>query len=108
MVSATDIRIIVTTAATREEAQRIARSLVESQMAACVNLLPGLTSTYRWQGEIESADEILLIIKTTTKHVEEIEASLQTLHSYEIPEFLVFHPESVSEPYLDWLVNSVR
>lgn len=108
MVSATDIRIIVTTAATRDEAQRIAQSLVEGRLAACVNLLPGLTSTYRWHGEIENTDEILLIVKTTVTHVEEIEAALQTLHSYEIPEFLVFHPESVSEPYLHWLVNSVR
>lgn len=105
--SATDIRLILSTAGTREEAERIARSLVEDGLAACVNLVPGVMSVYRWQAGIEAADEILLIIKTAVSCVERVEAALGTLHSYEVPEFLVLHPESVSQPYLEWLLTSL-
>jgi periplasmic divalent cation tolerance protein len=106
--SATDIRLILSTTGTREEAERIARVLVEEGLAACVNLVQGLTSVYRWQGAIDTADEILLIIKTAVSHVERVEAALRTLHSYEVPEFLVLHPESISQPYLNWVLSSVR
>jgi uncharacterized protein involved in tolerance to divalent cations len=66
-------------------------------LAACVNLLPGVTCVYRWQGAVDTADEVLLIIKTAATHADRVEAALQALHSYEIPEFLVLHPESVSD-----------
>lgn len=101
------MRIVLTTAATRDEAERIARALVERRLAACVNLVPGLTSIYRWNETVETAEEILLIIKTDVARVETIEAAFKELHSYEVPEFLVVHPESVSGPYRDWLLRSI-
>lgn len=102
-----DARLILTTCASREEAERIARSLVEKRLAACVNIVPGLTSIYRWQHAVESASEILLLIKTRSTLVEAVEAAVGTLHSYEVPEFLVLTPESAGEPYLRWLLGSV-
>jgi periplasmic divalent cation tolerance protein len=104
IVPATDVRIVVTTAASRDEAESIAGRLVEERLAACVNLLPGLTSIYRWKGEVETAGELLLIIKTTAANLEPLESALRRLHSYEIPEFLVFTPDASGKPYLDWLL----
>jgi len=101
-----EIRLVLTTAGSREEAKRLAHALVEQRLAACVNLVPGVTSVYRWQGKVESADEILLVIKTSVANLGRLEESLRALHSYEVPEFLVLRPESASQPYLDWLLAS--
>lgn len=103
-----EARLILTTAGSRDEAERIAHALVEQRLAACVNLVPGLTSIYRWQGAIESAEEILLLIKTAAPRLDALQDALRSLHSYELPEFLVLTPESASQPYLAWLVESVR
>ncbi|MGC2637953.1 MAG: divalent-cation tolerance protein CutA [Acidobacteriaceae bacterium] len=103
-----EARLVLTTAGSRDEAERIAHALVEQRLASCVNLVPGLTSIYRWQGAIESTDEILLLIKTAAQHVDALEARLRKLHSYDVPEFLVLTPESASQPYLAWLLESVR
>lgn len=108
MLSAIEVRIILTTVATQDQAERIARSLVQDHLAACVNLLPGLISIYRWRGEVDTANEILLIIKTDLDQVARVEAAMRRLHPYEVPEFLVLQPESISKPYLDWLLSSVR
>jgi periplasmic divalent cation tolerance protein len=105
-VPANDVRLILTTASSRDEAEQIARSLVDERLAACVNVTPGLTSIYRWKGETETADELLLLIKTTAANLDRLEAALRRLHSYEVPEFLVLAPESASEPYLNWLLQS--
>jgi periplasmic divalent cation tolerance protein len=106
MVSASEVRLVLSTAGSRDEAERLARALVEAQLAACVNLIPGLTSIYRWQGAVETADEVLLLIKTTAANVERVESALRAAHSYEVPEFLVLTPESGSEPYVRWLLES--
>ncbi|MFP5227913.1 MAG: divalent-cation tolerance protein CutA [Acidobacteriota bacterium] len=103
IVPAAEARLVLTTAGSREEAERIARLLVEERLAACVNLVPGLTSIYRWQGEIETASEILLVIKTRAASIAPLEAALRRVHSYEVPEFLVLTPEAGAKPYLDWL-----
>lgn len=107
IVPATEARIALSTAGSREEAERIAHTLVEERLAACVSLLPGATSVYRWRDEIESADEVLLLIKTSAENLERLEAALCETHSYEVPEFLVIHPEAASKPYLEWLVRCV-
>ncbi|MGH9586389.1 MAG: divalent-cation tolerance protein CutA [Acidobacteriaceae bacterium] len=91
-----------------DEAQRIARELVVRRLAACVNIIPNLTSVYRWQGKIEQADEALLLIKTTESRLPALEAAIRELHSYEVPEFLVLSVESGSRPYLAWLLDSVQ
>jgi periplasmic divalent cation tolerance protein len=105
--SATHVRIVLSTAGSREEAESIARGLIDERLAACVNLVPGLVSVYRWLGEVESSDEVLLVIKTTATSVEAVEGALRRLHSYEVPEMLVLTPEAGSHAYLEWLVHSV-
>lgn len=104
IVPATDARIVITTAASREEAEDIAHNLVEERLAACVNVVPGLTSIYRWKGEVETTSEVLLIIKTTAARLERVESTLRRLHSFEVPEFLVINPETAGKSYLDWLL----
>lgn len=106
IVSATDARIVITTTGSREEAERIAHFLVGERIAACVNLLPGITSVYRWQGAVESADEILLVIKTSAGNLEPLDAALRRLHSYEVPEMLVLEPKAGSQAYLEWIARS--
>ena len=106
IVPASNIRLVMTTAGSREEAERIAETLVGERLAACVSLLPGVVSAYRWQGEVERADEILLLIKTVAENVGQVEAAVRRLHSYATPEFLILHPEAASESYLAWLLQS--
>jgi periplasmic divalent cation tolerance protein len=72
-----------------------------------VNLIPNLISIYRWRDAVEEASEILLVMKTTSEQLPVLEAALRELHSYELPEFLALAVESGSQPYLDWLLNSV-
>lgn len=100
-------RLVLTTAGSLEGAQRIAHQLVEQKLAACVNLVPNLTSIYHWQGTTETASEVLLLIKTTTDRLTALEIALRQLHAYEVPEFLVLPIESGSQSYLDWLFASV-
>lgn len=105
IVPAADLRIVLTTTGSREEADRIARALLEARLAACVNIVPGLTSIYRWKGDVETASELLLMIKTTAACTEGLEATLRRLHSYEVPEFLVLTPEAAVKSWLDWLLH---
>ncbi len=82
----TDKRIVLTTAGTKEEAHKIARALVERQLAACVNIVPQVESVYRWEGEVEEATEWLLLIKTTAAGFARVREAIRELHSYELPE----------------------
>lgn len=104
IVPASDVRFVLTTAGSQEEAERLAHVLVDDGLAACVNLVPGVQSIYRWRGAAESADEVLLLIKTTAARLDAVEAALREAHSYEVPEFLVLTAESASQAYLAWLV----
>jgi len=104
-VPAADVRLVLTTAGSRDEAEQIARSLVDQRLAACVNIVPGLTSIYRWKGDVEAASEVLLLIKTTAANLDRLESDIRRLHSYEVPEFLVLAPESSAQPWLDWLLH---
>lgn len=104
---AASIRVALTTIGSLEEGRRIARALVERRLAACVNLVPKLTSVYRWQGAVEEAEEVLLFIKTTEAQLDALEAAVRELHSYELPEFLALRVEAASQPYLDWIAGSV-
>ncbi len=101
-------RIVLTTAGSPEEAGRLGRILVEERLAACVSVVPGVESIYRWKGEVESATEVLMLIKTGSDQLAALEAQLRALHSYETPEFLVLGVESGSQPYLEWLQGSLR
>ena len=104
----TDKRIVLTTAGSQEEAAKIAHALVERRLAACVNIVPKIASVYRWQGTIESASEVLLLIKTSVRHSEEVRSTIASLHTYEIPEFLVVSVSGGSDTYLAWLEASLR
>jgi periplasmic divalent cation tolerance protein len=106
ILPAPEVRVVLSTASSRDEAEQIAHTLVDAQLAACVNLVPGLQSIYRWQGAVETTDEVLLLIKTTTANLDRVESALRAAHSYEVPEYLVLAPESASEPYLRWLLES--
>jgi periplasmic divalent cation tolerance protein len=92
----------------REQAERIAHRLLELHLAACINILPGVQSIYRWQGSIESAAEVLLLIKTRAALIREVQSTIAGLHSYEVPEFLVLSLSGGSEPYLAWLDACLR
>jgi len=100
-------RIVISTAGSEEEAAKIARELVERGLAACVCRLSGLRSVYRWQGAVEEAEEVLLLIKTSQERLPELEAALQELHSYDVPEFLVLPVMAGGGGYLEWLLSSV-
>ena len=102
------IHLVLTTTANPEEAARLGRALVEERLAACATLIPAVQSIYRWQGEVESASETLLLLKTGAEQLAALEARLHQLHSYQTPEFLVLPVEAASQPYLDWLQASLR
>jgi periplasmic divalent cation tolerance protein len=104
----TDVRLAITTTGSEQEARDLAHALVDEKLAACVNILPGVESIYRWRGAVESAGECMLLIKTTAARLEAVEATVKQLHSYELPEFLVLAPESGSVGYLAWVTESVR
>jgi len=104
----TPARIALTTAGSAKEATRLARALVEERLAACATLLPGATSIYRWNGQVETADEVVLLIKTTEERLAALEKRLKELHTYETPEFLVLKVEGGSAEYLAWLTGSVE
>ncbi|MGB8580580.1 MAG: divalent-cation tolerance protein CutA [Candidatus Sulfotelmatobacter sp.] len=103
----TDKRIVLTTAGSEEEAQKIARHLVENRMAACVNIIPQIASVYRWQGKVEEAREWLLLIKTTADVFETVREAIAHLHSYELPECVCLTVEDGSPNYLQWIADSV-
>jgi periplasmic divalent cation tolerance protein len=101
-------RIVLTTAANPEEADRLGRTLVEERLAACATLIPGVESIYRWEGKLESSTETLLLLKTGPEQLAALETRLHELHSYQTPEFLVLDVEAASHPYLEWLQGSLR
>jgi periplasmic divalent cation tolerance protein len=96
-------RVVLTTTSTPEEAEHLGRTMVDERLAACATLIPCVQSIYRWKGEVESATETLLLLKTGPAQLPALEARLRSLHSYETPEFLVLPVECGSSPYLAWL-----
>jgi periplasmic divalent cation tolerance protein len=98
-----EVLLVFTNIPDRATAERIAEALVTARIAACVNILPGCTSVYRWQGKLERADEVPLLIKTTRAAYARMEMELRKLHPYEVPE-IVAVPVSAGLPaYLDWV-----
>jgi periplasmic divalent cation tolerance protein len=102
-------RVVLVTCGTLPEARRIARAVVEARLAACVNVLAtAVDSIYRWKGKIEVSREYLLIMKSTTRRLPELERMVRRMHGYDVPEFLVLPVVSGSREYLRWLVESVK
>jgi len=100
--------IVLITASSQEEAERIATALVEEMLAACVNVIPSVTSIYRWEGKVERAEEWLLVAKSRSDVMGELVQRVQLLHSYEVPEILVLPLAGGSEAYLRWLDGAVH
>ena len=103
-----DLVVAFSTASSPEEARRIASALVTEQLAACVQIVDNIHSTYRWQGGIQSAAESLLLLKTRGDLLPLIESRLGELHSYELPELVAVPIGQGARPYLDWLLASTR
>jgi len=101
----TGARVVLCTAPTDEVARGLARALVDAGLAACVNVLPGITSVYRWQGEVHEDAEVLLVIKAPSAGLAALEARLLELHPYDTPEVMALAPERVEPRYLAWLLG---
>jgi periplasmic divalent cation tolerance protein len=97
-------RVVLVTAPDLGCARTLARGLVEQRLAACVNLVPGLESVYRWKGAIESSHEVLLLVKTAAARLPALEAYLESQHPYDVPECIALQPARVERAYLDWLL----
>ena len=99
-------RIVLSTAGSEEEGARIAKSLVERKLCACVNLVPKIRSFYRWEGAVQDDAEVLLIIKTTQDKLQSLSDLLAEIHSYDVPEVLAIAVDQGSASYLEWLAES--
>ncbi len=102
-----DYAIVLTTCATRPEAERIAERLVTDGAAACVNIVDKITSVYRWKGKVEKSSECLLVIKTHADQTNRVEGTITGFSSYECPEVVVIPIVSGSEDYLRWIDDSL-
>jgi len=94
---------VLSTAGSKEEAQKIAHALVDTRLAACVNIVPQVHSVYRWEGNVEEAEEWLLIIKTTSISFAGVRQAIKRLHSYQVPECVCLNIEDGSPEYLEWM-----
>ena len=99
--------VVVTTVGTEEQAYLIAREIVARRQAACVNILPGVRSIYRWKGKICKDGELMLLVKTLEGEFEGVAATIRELHSYELPEILSFNVAHGERGFLDWIAGSV-
>ena len=102
------VLICLTTCPDRSAADRIATALVDERLAACVNIVPGIHSTYRWQGQVMRDEELLLIIKTTADRMTELRARLPELHPYELPELIAVQSADGLPSYLQWVRDETR
>lgn len=104
----TDAILVFMTTPNGEEAARLAEILVVSHLAACVQILPGMESVYRWKGNVERQPEVLLIAKTVASKFEEFDRAVRALHSYETPEIVAVPITAGSAPYLEWLAANLK
>jgi periplasmic divalent cation tolerance protein len=107
-VAAVDVVVVLTTVPSGEQGEAIAQALVEARVAACVNVLPPMTSIYRWRGTVERDTERQMIIKTTRRNLPALQARLAALHPYELPELIVLSVADGSTEYLAWVEAETR
>ncbi len=100
--------IVLTTTADTDEAERLALAIVENKLAACVQILPKMSSVYFWEGKVQTELEHLLLIKTLEEKFEELKEFILKNHSYEVPEIVALDAERVSKSYLGWLTEYIR
>lgn len=99
--------VILVTGPDRATLARIGRTLVNEHLIACINVVEGVTSIYRWRDEIREEAEVLGVIKTTTEHIEDLKVRIEELHPYEVPEILVLSVADGLVEYLDWVHEAV-
>ena len=99
--------LVLSTTGSKEEAQTIARALVERRLAACVNIVGPIESVYRWEGEVQTSAEYMLLVKTTAERFPAVRLAIRELHSYELPECIALEIDSGSDEYLNWIEASV-
>jgi periplasmic divalent cation tolerance protein len=102
------VRLVLATAPDQAVAKRIALALLERRLVACVNVIAGVTSHYRWQGKLEEASEVLMVAKTSSDRLAALEIAFHELHPYDTPEFVVVAAEHVAPRYLAWLHEETR
>lgn len=102
-----EFQVILCTCPNQETATKLARSVVEKKLAACVNIIPTLTSVYWWNDQVETASECLLMIKSAASHYEALETALRHDHPYEVPEIIALPIQNGLSAYLNWIENSV-
>jgi len=103
-----EVRIVLITAPDADTGTRLARALVDERLAACVNLVPGIRSIYRWEGAIEEGDEVLMVVKTRAARCAALAARVSDLHPYDVPEVLELPTVGGSPAYLDWVREESR
>lgn len=97
------VLVVITTAPDEETAARLAQALVRDKLAACVQVFPGITSHYRWEGKLEESSELLLLVKTTRERLDELTARIESLHPYDVPEVVALEAVGGLEKYLSWV-----
>ncbi|QAU35873.1 divalent-cation tolerance protein CutA [Janthinobacterium sp. 17J80-10] len=102
------VLLVMTNMPDAASANRLARSLVDARLAACVNCLPGVRSVYRWQGAIEEAEETTLLIKTVLHQYAALELAIRQAHPYQVPEIIAITPCAGWQPYLAWIAEETR
>jgi len=100
--------VIFVTASGKEEAEKIAKALVEEKLAACVNIINAVESLFWWENKVDRVSEALLIIKSSDEKFAEISQTVKSLHSYEVPEIIALPITNGYKPYLDWINESIR
>lgn len=103
-----EIRVVLMTAPDRDTAERLGEALVRERLAACANLLPGILSFFWWDEAVQRAEEVLVVLKTTSGRVPALIARAAELHPYDVPELLALPVEAGLRPYLDWVAREVR
>lgn len=101
------MRVVLTTVSTNAEAEELAEKIIEAKLAACVQILPKMTSMYVWEGKLQKENEHLMLIKTLPEKWEALRDFVTANHSYDVPEIVAIDPVKVSESYLNWLTESL-
>lgn len=106
--SADDVTIVYVTTSSRAEALLLGRAMVEARLAACANVLDGMTAIYRWEGKMHEDDETVLILKTVAGRLGELTRRLRDMHSYDLPCVIAWNVAAGNPPYLDWIRDSTN
>lgn len=97
------VLVVLITTSNRREARRIAEAAVRSKLAACANVVPGVTSIFRWKGRVQKSQETLVIMKTSARQYSALESLVHSKHTYEVPEIIALNVERGLRPYLEWV-----